>query len=69
VFLFDFLGPGISSCIFFGERTEDYCGLSKVLIKDIPEKCTCVIYFGVYMDLKYNATNSDNTNDFGNIIL
>ncbi|XP_060847558.1 uncharacterized protein LOC132927111 [Rhopalosiphum padi] len=60
----DSKGPGISSCCFIGGRTDADCGLSKVLITDIPGKCTSVIYSAVYMDLNYNATDTSSTNDF-----
>ncbi|XP_060847578.1 uncharacterized protein LOC132927133 [Rhopalosiphum padi] len=58
----DSKGPGISSCCFFGGRTD--CGLSNVLITDIPGKCTSVIYSAVYMDLEYFATDSYYKSDF-----
>jgi len=64
-----FLGPGIALCNFFGERSESYCGLSNVLITDIPENCSSVFFFAVYMDLNYNATDSNYSSNFSNIIL
>ncbi|XP_060834939.1 uncharacterized protein LOC132917951 [Rhopalosiphum padi] len=60
----DSKGPGIALCNFFGERSKSYCGLSNVLITDIPENCSSVFFFAVYMDLNYNATDSNYSSDF-----